>query len=84
MPKGTAPKPGPVSLALAPLLNDAFLELLVTQKRFGEMLGGVPQSTVSLYLRGERAIDVDLFVTMCRVLSIDPVEVFAVAVRSTE
>ena len=79
MAKGTRSDPGPVTKALAPLLNDAFLELLITQTQFGVLIGGIPQSTVSLYLRGERQIDVDLFVTMCRVLGIDPVEVFSAA-----
>lgn len=68
-----------MTLALAPLLNDAFLELLISQKRFGEMLGGVPQSTISLYLRGEHVLDMELFVSMCRVLKIDPQEVFRAA-----
>ena len=84
MPKGSKSKPGPVSRALASLLNDAFLELLVTQSQFGQMLGGVPQSTVSLYLRGERALDMDLFVAMCKVLGIDPLEVLDTALRSTQ
>lgn len=70
-------------MALAPILNDAFLELLVSQERFGEMLGGVPQSTVSLYLRGESVLDVELFVRMCLVLGIDPQEVFGAALRES-
>jgi predicted transcriptional regulator len=71
-------------LAVAVILNDAFLEMLISQKRFGELLGGIPQQTVSQYLRGERALDVDLFVNMCRATLIDPVEVLSAALVATE
>jgi len=84
MAKGSRTKPGPVSLALAPILKDAFLELLITQEKFGELLGDIPQSTVSVYLLGERALDMDLFVKMCRVLTVDPVEVLSAALHAAE
>ena len=77
-------QPGPMSLAVAAIINDAFLELFISQKRFGEMLGGIPQQTISLYLRGERALDVDLFVSMCRTTLIDPMEVLSTALVATE
>lgn len=73
-----------MAVELASLLRDAFLELLISQRQFGEMLNGMPQSTVSTYLRGERAVDVDTLVKMCQVLGIDPVEIFAAAVRSAQ
>jgi hypothetical protein len=73
-----------MSLAVAPVLNDAYLEMFISQKRLGELLGGIPQQTVSLYLRGERALDMDLFVTMCDVLSLDPIVVFTAALRSVK
>jgi transcriptional regulator with XRE-family HTH domain len=82
VPKGSKAKPGPVTAALAPLLNDAFLEMLISQKRFGQMVG-IPQSTISLYLRGERALDLDTFVHICRALGIDPIEAFATALRQS-
>ena len=75
-------QPGPMSLAVAVILNNAFLEMVITQKRLGELLGGIPQQTISQYLRGDRALDMDLFVTMCEVLSLNPFDVFAKALRS--
>jgi len=79
--KGSRPAPGPVSRALAEILRDAWLELLITQTKFGELLGGVPQSTISQYLNGGMTVDPDTLVKMCRVLSIDPVAAFAIAVE---
>jgi plasmid maintenance system antidote protein VapI len=76
--------PGPLTLAISELINDAFLELLISQAEFGELLGGMPQSTVSVYLRGERALDMELYVRMCRVVAIDPEAIFSYALHSIE
>ncbi|WP_283499658.1 helix-turn-helix transcriptional regulator [Cryobacterium sp. PH31-O1] len=69
---------------MAAIVNDAFLEMFITQKRLGELLGGIPQQTISQYLRGDRALDMDLFVSLCRVLRLDPLEVITAALGATE
>ena len=81
MAKGSMTAPGPLTAAIAEILRDAFLELFISQARFGELLGGMPQSTVSIYLRGEHVMDMELFLKTCRVLNLDPLDVFSTALR---
>lgn len=70
--------PGELTRAVATILNDGFLELLTSQDEFALTLG-IPQSTLSEYLRGVKVLDMETFVLFCEAVDLDPQEVFAVA-----
>lgn len=76
--RGRNVTPGPLSQVIATILNDAFLELLTSQESFGERVG-IPQSTLSAYLRGEKVLNLETFVMLCMALGLDPVNVLATA-----
>jgi transcriptional regulator with XRE-family HTH domain len=70
-----------LTFAVAAILHSAFLELLITQAKFGARLG-IPQTTVSDYLRGARVIDVETLARLCEALDLDMVRVIEFAVNS--
>lgn len=82
MPAGRNAQPGPITFAVAAILHAAFLELLTTQTKFGAQLG-IPQTTVSDYLRGVKVVDLETLVRLCDALYLDPVKVLEAAVNAT-
>lgn len=73
-----------MSKALALILDAAFDESFLSQTQFGKLIGDMPQQTVSVYLLGEKSFEVEVLVAMCRVLMLDPEEVFSDAIHATE
>lgn len=76
--RGRNVTPGPLTHVIAAILNDAFLELLITQRAFAERLG-IPQSTLSAYLRGDKVLGLETFVVLCLAVDLDPLNVLATA-----
>lgn len=72
--------PGPLTRAIAAILYNAFLELLITQKQFGQRVG-LAQSSVSYYLSGVKVLDMEIFVRLCTALDLEPSEVLVAAVK---
>lgn len=81
MPAGRNAQPGPLTFAVAAILHSAFLELLTTQAKFGATLG-IPQTTVSDYLRGKRVVDLETLHRLCEALDLDMVRVIEFAINS--
>ncbi|MGY4859490.1 helix-turn-helix domain-containing protein [Cryobacterium sp. AP23] len=79
MPSGGTTKPGPLTVAVAAILNRAFLQAGVSQKKLGEAVG-ISQSQMSKHLRGERVLDVDQLDAICLALGLSITAVVSEAV----
>lgn len=75
---GANSRPGPLTEQISLIIYNAFLELLTTQKKLGTKLG-IPQSRMSEYLRGVKALDIETFDILCEAVDRDPVRVLEVA-----
>lgn len=76
--RGRNPEPGPLTAVIAAILRDAFLELLISQDVFAERIG-MPQSTLSAYLLGQKVLDLQTFVRLSYEFGLDPLNVLATA-----
>ncbi len=70
MPSGGTSEPGPLTIAVAAILNRAFQQTGVSQRHLGAAVG-ISQSQMSKYLRGERVLDVDQLDALCFALHLD-------------
>lgn len=80
VPRGRAPKPGPLSLRLARILKDEVSEQVLTQAALGAMVG-MSKSQVGKTLRGERTLDVEQLARLCAALGLGIVDVVSDAVK---
>ncbi|POH63602.1 MULTISPECIES: helix-turn-helix domain-containing protein [Cryobacterium] len=71
---------GPLTRAIADLLNDRFDLVGGTQKALGER-AGISQSQLSKYLRGERSMNIEELESLCVALGLVLVDVVREGVR---
>jgi transcriptional regulator with XRE-family HTH domain len=79
VPSGGTTKPGPLTVAVAAILNRAFLQAGISQKKLGAAVG-ISQSQMSKHLRGERVLDVDQLDAICFALGLSITAVVSEAV----
>lgn len=80
MPSGGTTQPGPLTIAVAAILNRAFKQTSVSQKQLGAVVG-ISQSQMSKLLRGERVLNVDQLEDLCFALGLDIGDVVHAAAR---
>jgi predicted transcriptional regulator len=77
------PAPGPVSIAISAALLTEVQWQGLKQSDIAE-LAGISQSQISKFLRGQRILDVEQFVRLCSILSLDAPELVQKALRLPE